>query len=539
MKAFLIALVLVLMSAAAALAAAPTPPGQLFVPSERCMACHNGLVAPDGRDLSIGTDWSGSMMAHSAKDPYWQAAVRRETLDHPKASAAIQNECAACHMPMNRFQAKAAGKLGQVFANLPVNPAALNPAPGLLLAWDSVSCSMCHQILPDKLGTKASFTAGFVVNTKLPLGGRPAFGPFDTDPGRQKIMSSSGLLEPKQGAQVKESALCATCHTLYTHALSPDGKAVGTLPEQVPYLEWKHSAFYEKRSCQSCHMPKETGPMAITSVLGQPRKPFSRHSFRGGNFFMLGLLRQHPQVLGVTAQAQTLAASAQRTRQHLETAAAKVEISRAVVRGGRLEARVRLSNLAGHKLPTAYPSRRAWLRLKVSDAQGREVFSSGGLRPDGSIAGNDNDADPRAYEPHHRVIQRPDQVQIYEAIMAGPKGGVTTGLITAVRFIKDTRLLPQGFDKANAPGDVAVRGAARSDPDFIAGGDAVDCSIPVDPAQSPFTLTAELWYQPIAYRWAQNLNQRKAPEIKRFVGFYNAAASRSALLLARDSRQAP
>ena len=40
--------------------------------ADQCVACHNGLVAPDGRDLSIGADWGASMMAHSARDPYWQ-----------------------------------------------------------------------------------------------------------------------------------------------------------------------------------------------------------------------------------------------------------------------------------------------------------------------------------------------------------------------------------------------------------------------------------------------------------------------------------
>ena len=40
------------------------------------------------------------MMANSARDPYWQAGVRRETIDHPTHAAEIQDECAACHMPM-------------------------------------------------------------------------------------------------------------------------------------------------------------------------------------------------------------------------------------------------------------------------------------------------------------------------------------------------------------------------------------------------------------------------------------------------------
>src|SRR4030095_2844372 len=50
----------------------------LFEASTECLACHNSLTTPLGRDVSIGVDWCGSMMANSARDPYWQAAVRRE-----------------------------------------------------------------------------------------------------------------------------------------------------------------------------------------------------------------------------------------------------------------------------------------------------------------------------------------------------------------------------------------------------------------------------------------------------------------------------
>ncbi len=45
------------------------------------------------------------MMAHSSRDPYWQASVRREVLIRPSARFAIENECSACHMPMSRFTA--------------------------------------------------------------------------------------------------------------------------------------------------------------------------------------------------------------------------------------------------------------------------------------------------------------------------------------------------------------------------------------------------------------------------------------------------
>ena len=49
-------------------------------------------------------------------------------------------------------------------------------------------------------------------------------------------------------ALVRRSALCATCHTLFTDALAPDGSQAGAqCLEQAPYLEWKNSAFNDER----------------------------------------------------------------------------------------------------------------------------------------------------------------------------------------------------------------------------------------------------------------------------------------------------
>ena len=65
-----------------------------FLPSRECLACHNGLTTPSGEDVSIGVAWRASMMANSSRDPYWQASVRREMIDHPAARAEIEHECA-------------------------------------------------------------------------------------------------------------------------------------------------------------------------------------------------------------------------------------------------------------------------------------------------------------------------------------------------------------------------------------------------------------------------------------------------------------
>ena len=193
---------------------------------------------------------------------------------------------------------------------------------------------------------------------------------------------------------------------------------------------------------------------------------------------------------------------------------------------------MRLENLAGHKLPTGYPSRRSWIRFTVRDRNGTPVFESGEIRSTGEIPGNDNDTDPARYEPHYQEITQSDQVQVYESVMVDTQDQVTTGLLQGVRYIKDNRLLPRGFDKATASEDIAVHGQAREDDDFIGGSDAVRYIIHLGGQQGPFIVQASLWYQPIGYRWAHNLKDYDAPETNRFVEFYDSMSEISGIPLA-------
>ncbi|MFC1764815.1 hypothetical protein ACFL6U_22435 [Planctomycetota bacterium] len=528
---FLLAILAAHLSAASTNGTTSQSDPDLFITSDRCLACHNSLVNDSGQNVSIGSNWQASMMAHASCDPYWQAAVRRECLEHPTAQAEIQHECAGCHMPMNRYHAKMKGVLGSVFNHLPVVPA---HTPADQLAADAVSCTLCHQITPEHLGDAESFTAGFVIDQQKPEGERSIYGPYDVDKGRTRVMQSSSLFVPTEKTHLQDSALCASCHTLYTHTLNEQGVAIGTFPEQVPYLEWQHSDYNDVQHCQSCHMPVLETPMPITSVLGQDRDHFSQHAFRGGNFFIPKVLNRYRAELGVQALAQDLNQTSRATEDHLAAQSAKLTIQSSQRNGDTLAVQVHVTNLAGHKLPTAYPSRRTWIHLRVTDQEGQVVFESGALRKDGSIAGNDNDREASRFEPHYREITQEDQVQIYEAIMVDPKDRVTTSLLTAIRYAKDNRILPKGFDKTTAPADIAVHGQAEQDDDFLAPRDSLSYQIPVPTGQGPFHVQAELWYQPIAYRWAHNLKQQNAVEIDRFTRYYEAMSQESAIILAMD-----
>lgn len=522
------ALGILLAAAAAGAVRNGRAPEPVFHTSDRCLACHNGLTTAAGEDVSIGFDWRASMMANSSRDPYWQAGVRREVMDHPVAQAVIEDECAICHMPMARFEAHRAGHEGRVFALLPFDPGNGESR----LAADGVSCTLCHQITDQKLGTRESFVGGFVIDTERPRGERHIYGRLKVEPGLRRIMqSSTGGFTPVESEHIRRSELCATCHTLITQSLGPDGKAIGELPEQVPYQEWLHSDWRQRASCQDCHMPAAR-QAPIASVLGEVRDEISRHVFVGGNFFMLRILNRFRHELGVAALPHEFEAAALRTVAFLQSDTARLVVDRLEQRDGRLEVDVRVDNLSGHKLPTAYPSRRAWLRLVVRDAAGRLVFESGALEADGSIRGNDNDADSKRFEPHFMEITRADQVQIYESIMEDAAGVPTTGLLSGIRYVKDNRLLPAGFEKATAPRDVAVAGAAASDPDFTGGGDRVRYRVDIGGAAGPFEVQAELWYQPVSYRWAENLRAYDSAETRRFGRYYDQMRAVSAVRLA-------
>jgi hypothetical protein len=339
-------------------------------------------------------------------------------------------------------------------------------------------------------------------------------------------------MTPAETKHLRQSEVCATCHTLYTQALGPKGEVLAELPEQVPYLEWQHSAFRQERSCQACHMPEIAHPTRIASVLGEERMGVRRHTFLGGNFFVLRMLNRHRHELGVEALPQELEAAAGATIAQLQQRTASITIAGAEDDAGQLAIDVMVRNLTGHKLPTAYPSRRAWLHVTVRDRDNEIVFESGAIEPSGLIRGNDNDADSSRFEPHYTEIRSGDQVQLYESVMRDVNGNVTTGLLRGTAYIKDNRLLPRGFDKTTAGPDIAVRGAAQQDLDFTAESDRVRYIVNTAGWTSPFRVVAELRYQPIAYRWAQNLRAYNARETRRFVNWYDEMASGSSQVLA-------
>jgi hypothetical protein len=166
----------------------------------------------------------------------------------------------------------------------------------------------------------------------------------------------------------------------------------------------------------------------------------------------------------------------------------------------------------------------------VRDSSNQVIFESGKQKPDGSIQGNAADSDPLAYEPHYDVITQPDQVQIYEGIMQNSDGEVTYTLLRAGSYAKDNRLLPVGADKENLPADIAVYGLAAQDANFVGGSDLVRYQVETSGHEGPFTISVELLYETLSYRFVQDLLQDKTELTERFGAYWNSSDKTASII---------
>jgi hypothetical protein len=257
------------------------------------------------------------------------------------------------------------------------------------------------------------------------------------------------------------------------------------------------------------------------------RDDFAIHEFVGANKLMLDVFDKNKQQLGVLAN--NFAETIGKTQTMLNSAASITPVSQSLV-NNTLDFTLKINSNTGHKLPSAYPSRRVILHVTVKDSQGNVVFESGKVNANGSVNGvdADNNTNPATltFEPHYDRITSPDQVQVYEAIMGNNENQVTYTLLRGATYLKDNRLLPQGFDKATAPNDVKVKGDALTDPNFIGGSDEISYQIS-GLSNGPYQVEAELLHQPIAYAFAQDLFTQADAEIEDFKTMFNASDLKS------------
>ena len=492
------------------------PLGQtsVFVGSGNCATCHvqgspnpAALLDSYGKDVSQSSYWRSTMMANAAKDPLWQAKVQAEISAHPHLQTLIEDKCTSCHAPIGNSQAAQDGQEDYSISEMLLDP----------LALDGVSCAVCHQIKAENLGEGSSFSGHFNIEND-----RLIYGPFSTPV--VGPMQSMVNYTPVLSSHVERSELCATCHTLFTPYVDDAGEVAGEAPEQVPYLEWLNSDYPALGiECQTCHIPAIEENIVLSNRpqwLGT-RNPLHTHEFVGGNIFMLKLLRDFGAELGVTASSAHFDSSISRTMKLLQNQTAALDlVAEWDSTGNTLNLGVGVQNLSGHKFPTAYPSRRAWVELKVANSFGEILFHSGAWDESGEIFGLDS-----GYESHHQLISAEDQVQIYQNIPMDLNGEKTYTLLRIAGYLKDNRIPPRGNSSEGVAADsTRVEGQAIEDDDFNdqgSGRDVIHYGVASLNSAEDYTITAILNYQSIAPRFVADLFSYDLPEVNRFQSFYD------------------
>ncbi|MFT6078963.1 MAG: hypothetical protein ACJAYX_002772 [Planctomycetota bacterium] len=485
----------------------------VFATSDGCARCHSAaphshaMLSPLGEDVSPHATWQATVMANSFRDPYWRAQVARECELNPEGAAEVQALCIRCHAPMHHHTRVLGGQPPTTMAEAAKDP----------LARDGVSCSMCHQIRARHLGEETTFSG------KPRIGrSRVIYGPYkDPDSGPMLGMSRYAAMH---GEHISRSALCATCHTLVTHH---QGRR---FPEQTPYFEWRNSIFSDEagkteqsQTCQECHMANigatriARDPTGVDFML-KARDPYRAHAFVGGNAMLLEMLADNRKLLGVKASAEDLRKMARATRRQLTTATVDVEISVVEHLDSELRFQVKVTNKTGHKFPTGYPARRAWLHVRIENENGT-VFDCGGFTTDGEIV----DVISAQDQPHITRIEAPDEVLIWELVPQDEDGDPTTALTEMSMRGKDNRLLPKGWrpDGPHAKDTQPI--GLGDDPDFVAGSDTVDLAVPYAMNEPTATVIAWVHYQPIPPHWVADLRDVDADECRTFIKIYDAA----------------
>jgi len=263
-------------------------------------------------------------------------------------------------------------------------------------------------------------------------------------------------------------------------------------------------------------MPQAEGSLYISTQGGnlQERPNFHQHKFLGANTYMLEILKNNREKLGVLADEARFDESITDTKEFLK-AAADVNITQASFDSGQLNFDVKITNHSGHKFPTGFPSRRAWIHVKVTNSADKIVFESGAMNDNGQIRGVVYDTASNTYEPHYEKITDSSQVQIYETILQDTDDKMTYILLHALHYLKDNRILPRGLNKddVNLPETINPHGNAETDSDFIGGSDTVKYEIANLPADD-YNITATLHYQSLSFGFAQDLYKNsELPEV--------------------------
>jgi hypothetical protein len=527
---------------------------------------------------------------------------RRIAGDHPAQTRAtlqqqVVDTCMRCHGVMGKrtndieHGPDAHFKLDWVFQANPATPQFHLGG----LARDGISCTVCHHITQTHEEAKSlafvlknRSTGLFSVNRADQL-----HGPFETALVAAHPMNESLGSKPVFGAVTKSARLCTSCHSINLPVVDkpdkihPITQSLTHDVEQNTYVEWVNSRFQTEykpqagaKSCQDCHMlsgvdndrlnvhvPQLQTQIALVQDQTYPqadhRAPldgidvrfrktgFVRHELLGLNAFLLRTFQTNSDALGVrlndymSGSSTDLDDAIGNVVRQATHKTATVDLA-ARVDNGTLLATVGVTNLTGHRFPSGVGFRRAWIELKVSDADGHLVWASGMTNPNGEIVDGTDTAKilpteyftrgpdgKQRYQKHfdqRRPVTESDQVQIFEELVKDHDGNFTLSFIRRDSHVKDNRLLPQGWRHDGQPGIALPKNWLDAthpegeyvvdDPNYANGkGRAVTAyRVPLRTALDPSKLRVEatLWYQAWEPEFRRERTSGTGPAAQRF-----------------------
>lgn len=503
----------------------PDTSNALFTGSGICAGCHGHDVAQlanvseAGEDVNPTDQWQSSLMANSAKDPFWRAKVVHEVALNPDHQLELEDKCTSCHAPLGHFNAHHLGQEHYAMAQLFQDS----------LALDGVSCVACHQ--------QAS-TVGNAFSGELEFDSLTIYGPYGAGKDDAPLLQAPmQLYTPYEnimyGAHLDGSEACAGCHSLVTQTADMEGNLTGQdYIEQATYHEWLNSSYADDgdtpTDCQDCHMPEVSGGVVIASgqaSLG-PRAPFKKHILVGGNAQMLEIMRDNTEALGLSASVAQFDSTIAWTRDVLRNETVELSVQDASWVDGLGSVAVEVVNKAGHKFPSGYPARRAW--IEVVAHQGEDtLWHNGRWSPGGFLHGVD-EGGLAEYEPHYTTIDAEDQVQVYELVAVDVTGTPTNVLERAASSAKDNRLLPLGFSDDHEVYDTTrVEGLALYDLEFAfeseLGLDRLTYDMTASPSTDlPVVMDVRVWYQSMPPRWVAPMFDIQDSTIQAFQALFEA-----------------
>lgn len=503
----------------------PDTSNALFTGSGICAGCHGhdvsqlANVSEAGEDVNPTDQWQSSLMANSAKDPFWRAKVVHEVALNPDHQLELEDKCTSCHAPLGHFNAHHLGQEHYSMAQLFQDS----------LALDGVSCVACHQ--------QAS-TVGNAFSGELEFDSLTIYGPYGAGKDDAPLLQAPmQLYTPYEnimyGAHLDGSEACAGCHSLVTQTADMEGNLTGQdYIEQATYHEWLNSSYADDgdtpTDCQDCHMPEVSGGVVIASgqaSLG-PRAPFKKHILVGGNAQMLEIMRDNTESLGLSASVAQFDSTIAWTRDVLRNETVELTVQDASWVDGLGSVAVEVVNKAGHKFPSGYPARRAW--IEVVAHQGEDtLWHNGRWSPGGFLHGVD-EGGLAEYEPHYTNIDAEDQVQVYELVAVDVTGTPTNVLERAASSAKDNRLLPLGFSDDHEVYDTTrVEGLALYDLEFSfeseLGLDRLTYDMTASPSTDlPVVMDVRVWYQSMPPRWVAPMFDIQDSTIQAFQALFEA-----------------